>query len=185
MTQNEQLTALRLARNAIESELLRSPLGRLEQLPPVFKEEAAVFVTIKTKEGNLRGCIGSLIAHRSLYEDIVENAIASAFNDPRFPPLNIIELPFIKIEISLLHAPTEVVYSGAADLLAKIEKDRDGLIIKHGGSQATFLPSVWDEISQKEEFLSRLCEKAGLEANFWQSGELEVFAYKADKLNEK
>lgn len=185
MTENDKLAALRLARNAIESELLRSPLARLDQLPPSFTEPAAVFVTIKTKEGNLRGCIGSLAAHRSLYEDIVDNAIASAFRDPRFPPLNIIELPFVKIEISLLSAPSELSYDGAADLLSKIERGKDGLIIKHENAQATFLPAVWDDIAQKEVFLSKLCEKAGLEPSFWQSGKLEVFKYSADKINEK
>ena len=71
MTESEKLTALRLARNAIESELLRTPAVRADQLPEVFGQKGAVFVTLKTKEGALRGCIGSLIAHRSLQEDIV------------------------------------------------------------------------------------------------------------------
>lgn len=184
MTESEKLVALRLARNAIESELLKTPLGRLDQLPAVFSESGAVFVTLKTKEGALRGCIGSLIAHRSLYEDIIENSVSSAFRDPRFPPLNITELPFIKIEISLLHAPSKVVYSSPAELLDKITPFESGLIIKYGDHQATFLPSVWEEIPQKEEFISRLCQKAGLEANFYKSGKLEVYTYRADKFSE-
>jgi uncharacterized protein len=185
MTESEKLTALRLARNAIESELLRSPLGRKDQLTPLFSEEGAVFVTIKTKEGALRGCVGSLIAHRSLYDDIIENSLSSAFKDPRFPPLNITELPFIKIEISLLKTPSELNYSGADDLLNKIVPNEDGLIIKYEDAQATFLPSVWEEISQKEEFISRLCQKAGLEADFWKSGKLEIYVYKAEKFSEQ
>ncbi len=184
MTESEKLAALRLARNAIESELLRTPLGRLEQLPAVFGEKGAVFVTLKTKEGALRGCIGSLLAHRTLYEDIVENAILSAFHDPRFPPLNITELPFIKIELSLLHTPVELVYQDANDLLSKLTPFEDGLIIKYEDYQATFLPSVWEEIPSKEEFISRLCQKAGLESDFWKSGKLEVYVYKADKFSE-
>ncbi len=184
MTESEKLVALRLARNAIESELLKTPLGRLDQLPAVFSEKGAVFVTLKTKEGALRGCIGSLIAYRSLYEDIVENSVSSAFRDPRFPPLNITELPFIAIELSLLHVPSEVVYSSPAELLSKITPFDNGLIIKYEEYQATFLPSVWEEIPQKEEFISRLCQKAGLEADFWKNGKLEVYIYGADKFSE-
>ncbi len=185
MTESEKLTALRLARNAIESELLRSPLGRRDQLPASFDEEGAVFVTLKTKEGALRGCVGSLIAHRSLYEDIIENSLSSAFKDPRFPPLNITELPFIKIELSLLQTPAELTYSSGEDLLNKITPNEDGLIIKYEEHQATFLPSVWEELPQKEEFISRLCQKAGLEPDFYKSGKLEVYTYKADKFSEQ
>lgn len=184
MTESEKLAALRLARNAIESELLRTPLGRLDQLPPVFGEKGAVFVTLRTKEGSLRGCIGSLIAYRTLYEDIVDNAIGSAFRDPRFPPLNITELPFIKIELSFLQEPHKLSYQDGADLLSKIVPYEDGIIIKYEDYQATFLPSVWDELPSREEFISRLCQKAGLESDFYKSGKLEVYTYKADKFGE-
>lgn len=184
MTENEKLMALRLARNAIESELLRTPAVRADQLPEVFRQKGAVFVTLKTKEGALRGCIGSLIAYRSLQEDIVENAISSAFHDPRFPPMNITELPFIKIELSLLHEPVELTYTTAYELLSKITPMEDGLIIKFEEYQATFLPSVWEEIGSKEEFISKLCQKAGLDADFWRSKKLEVYVYKAEKIIE-
>lgn len=184
MTESEKLTALRLARNAIESELLRTPVVRADQLPEVFGQKGAVFVTLKTKEGALRGCIGSLIAHRSLQEDIVENALSSAFHDPRFPPMNITELPFIKIELSLLHEPVELAYTTADELLSKITPKEDGIIIKYEDYQATFLPSVWEEIPSKEEFISRLCQKAGLESDFYKSGKLEVYVYKAEKISE-
>lgn len=184
MTESEKLTALRLARNAIESELLRTPAVRADQLPEVFGQKGAVFVTLKTKEGALRGCIGSLIAHRSLQEDIVENALSSAFHDPRFPPMNITELPFIKIELSLLHEPVQLAYMTADELLSKITPKEDGIIIKYEDYQATFLPSVWEEIPSKEEFISRLCQKAGLESDFYKSGKLEVYVYKAEKISE-
>jgi len=184
MTEGDKLTALRLARNAIESELLGTPAVRADQLSDVFSQNGAVFVTIKTKEGNLRGCIGSLIAHRSLYEDIVENAKSSAFSDPRFPPMNITELPFVKIELSFLSEPERIETTGGSDLLSKITPSKDGLIIKHEEYQATFLPSVWDELPGKEEFISRLCQKAGLPADFWKSGQLEVYRYGAEKFNE-
>lgn len=185
MSEDEALIAVRLARNAVESELLRSPLARIEQLPQEFADLGAVFVTIKSKDdGALRGCIGSLIAHRSLYDDIIANAKASAFQDPRFPPMIKEELAFIKFELSLLSAPKKIIYNNAEDLLSKINQYMDGIIIKYHDSQATFLPSVWSELPQKEIFLARLCEKARLPRDFWTSGALEVYSYQAQKIDE-
>jgi uncharacterized protein len=185
MNENESLVAIRLARSAIESELLDKSVPSEDLLPDLFKEYGAVFVTLKNRADNsLRGCIGSLIAHRSLYEDIVANAISSAFNDPRFPSLDKNELPNIKIEISLLSSPKQLIYTDAADLLSKITPKIDGLIIKYQEYQATFLPSVWDEVPLREQFLSLLCKKAGLDAEFYKSGNLEVYTYQAEKFEE-
>ena len=185
MSESEGLLAVRLARHCVESELLHTPLAYIEQLPPAFAQAGAVFVTIKSRDdGALRGCIGSLIAYRSLYEDIVNNAQASAFRDPRFPPMIKEELPFIKFELSFLSEPKRLLYGSYEDLLNKITPKIDGIIIKYGHNQATFLPSVWDELPQKEQFLSRLCEKAGLLRDFWKSGELEVYVYQAHKIEE-
>lgn len=174
MTESEKLTALRLARNAIESELLRTPLARLDQLPPLFAEEGAVFVTLKNRDGSLRGCIGSLLAHRSLYEDIVENSISSAFKDPRFMPLSVSELPNIKIELSLLKTPVELAYDSADELLSKITPMEDGVIIKFEEYQATFLPSVWEEIPQKRSLSQGYAKKPDLTPTF---GEAENSRY--------
>jgi uncharacterized protein len=185
MNENESLVAIRLARGAIESELLDKSIPSVELLPDVFKEVGAVFVTLKNRPDNsLRGCIGSLIAHRLLYEDIVANAISSAFNDPRFPSLDKNELANIKIEISILSAPKKLVYKDAADLLSKITPKVDGLIVKYQEYQATFLPSVWDEVPLKEQFLSLLCKKAGLDSDFYKKGDLEVYTYQAEKFEE-
>jgi AmmeMemoRadiSam system protein A len=185
MSENETLLAVRLARNAVESELLRSPLAYIEQLPAVFRQNGAVFVTIKSREdGALRGCIGSLIAYRSLYEDVVANAKASAFEDPRFPPMIKEELPFIRFELSILSQPKRIFYESSDDLLNNIYQNIDGLVIKYNSSQATFLPSVWLELPNKEEFLSRLCEKARLPRDFWRGGALEVYSYQAQKIDE-
>lgn len=184
MTENEKLTALRLSRNSLESELLGAPPARVDALQEIFSEPGAVFVTLKNRDKSLRGCIGSLIPYRSLFEDIVENSIASAFRDPRFPPLSKFELTQVKIEISILTTPSEISYKNGAELLSKITAGVDGLIIKYGDYQATFLPSVWDEIPKKEDFVSRLCQKAGLEPDFYKSGKLEVYSYRADKFSE-
>lgn len=185
MTQNEALVGIRLARAAIESEIFNKELPNIDVLPSNFKENGAVFVTLKNRsDSSLRGCIGSLIAHRPLHEDIISNAVSSAFNDPRFEPLKTEELGKIKIELSILTEPKKLHYSGVDDLLFKITPKVDGLIIKSDDKQATFLPSVWEEIAQKEEFLSLLCRKAGLAGDFYKSGELDVYTYSAEKFEE-
>jgi len=185
MTENEALVAIRLARGAIESEVLNRELPNLELLPSRFKENGAVFVTIKKRSDNsLRGCIGSLIAHRSLAEDIVSNAISSAFSDPRFEPMRMEELGNIRLELSILSEPSRIHYSDTDDLLSKITPKEDGLIIKFEDAQATFLPSVWEEIPQTEQFLSLLCKKAGLDGEFYKSGKLDVYVYRAEKYEE-
>jgi hypothetical protein len=185
MTENEALVVIRLARGAIESELFNKSLPTIDMLPSNFKDNGAVFVTLKNRSDNsLRGCIGSLIAHRPLYDDIISNAVSSAFNDPRFEPLKADELAKIKIEISLLTEPRKLHYEGTTDLLSKITPNSDGLIIKFEDRQATFLPSVWEEIQDIEQFLSLLCRKAGLTADFYKSGDLDVYLYKAMKFEE-
>lgn len=178
MTEQEGLLALKLARSAIDSELIRTPLPEIDKLPQLFQESGAVFVTIKKlPQKSLRGCIGSLIAHRDLYTDIVENAKAAAFGDPRFPPMSKDELSQVKLELSVLTTPKPLEYDSTTDLLTKIQAGIDGVIIKHDGYQATFLPSVWQELPQKEQFLSHLCAKAGLAQDFYTTGNLEVYTY--------
>ena len=185
MTENEALVAIRLARGAIESEIFNRNLPSCELLPPRFKENGAVFVTIKNRANNsLRGCIGSLIAYRPLYDDIMTNAISSAFSDPRFEPLKLEELHLVKLELSILSEPKRINYSSFDDLLSKITPNVDGLIVKYEDKQATFLPSVWSEIPETEQFLMHLCEKAGLESQFYKTGKLDVYIYKAEKFEE-
>ncbi len=128
---------------------------------PELQEKRAVFVTLNL-DGHLRGCIGSLIPHRSLIDDIISNAKSAAFRDPRFPPLTLEEFEKIEMEISLLSIPYELEYKDVADLKAKIRVGIDGVILQHHNNQATFLPSVWEQVSNFEEFFSYLCKKAGL-----------------------
>jgi AmmeMemoRadiSam system protein A len=126
-------------------------------------EKGAVFVTLNTKSNhNLRGCIGSIIAHRSLIDDLIHNAKSAAFNDPRFHPLSKEEFDNIVIDISLLTPPQEVTYSNVEDLKQKIHPNIDGVIIKDSTHQATFLPQVWKELPTFELFMAHLCQKAGI-----------------------
>ena len=94
------------------------------------------------------------------------------------------ELKDIKIEISILTLPKKVQYNGGDDLLAKLNPNKDGVIIKKGFYSATFLPQVWEQLPKREDFLSHLCAKAGLEPNQWQKGDLDVEVYNAIILEE-
>lgn len=134
---------------------------KFEKAPEVFNELGASFVTLE-KNGNLRGCIGSILAHRRLIDDLVKNAQNSAFSDPRFQPLRKDEFKDLSIDVSLLSTPEKMDFKDEADLLAQIRPFIDGIIIKDGGYQAVYLPSVWEQLPEKDVFLSSLKIKAGM-----------------------
>ena len=153
----------------------------LEQLPSL-KDEAATFVTL-TIDGNLRGCIGSLIARRSLIEDIKSNAYSAAFEDPRFHPLTKDEYNNIKIEISLLSEPLKLDYIDFKDLKTKLIPNKHGVILKLGVHQATFLPQVWEQLPDFETFMYHLYNKANLDLKE-QSVLPEIYTYTVEKIEE-
>jgi len=134
---------LAIARHAIaETFGLASPLDRDEliELHPWLGNPGAVFVTLNENH-HLRGCIGSIVAHRPLIDDLIHNAKAAAFSDPRFSPLRKEELDKISLEVSLLTPPKELPYTTIADLRQKIRPGIDGVILRLGNQQATYLPS--------------------------------------------
>lgn len=153
-----------LARNAIGRHFAAAP-HPVAPLPE-FSALAATFVTL-TQSGQLRGCIGSLEAHRPLAEDVAENAVAAAFRDPRFVPLPADEFLQTRIEVSLLETPRAMTCSDEADLLRQLRPDLDGLILRFGNHRATFLPQVWESLPEPRRFLHQLKLKAGLPADFW------------------
>ena len=181
LNSKEKKFCVSLAKKSIEN-FLRSGIsvklneGELDDVPKKLREIKACFVTL-TINNELRGCIGHLNAVQPLYEDIIENACAAAFFDPRFSPLDEKEFSSLNVEVSILTEPKKVFFKDSADLLKKIVAGRDGLIISKSGHSATFLPSVWDEINSKEEFLSHLCQKAGLMPDEWERGGMEVQRY--------
>ena len=134
--------------------------------PQVFNQIGASFVTLE-KNNNLRGCIGSIIAHRSLILDIVMNAKNSAFNDPRFNPVQREEVEQLKIAVSILSEPKPIKFTDENDLLNQMRPNIDGIIIKDGNYQAVYLPSVWEQLPDKKEFLNTLKIKAGLNPNYF------------------
>ena len=144
---------------------------------PQLKEPGAAFVTINKRHNNqLRGCIGSLQAYRPLYEDIIANAQAAALHDPRFPPLKPEELKDINIEVSVLSEPKPISYADKEDLRKKITPFKDGVILKLGSHQATYLPQVWEQLPDFDHFFGSLCQKAGLDTNCLdQHPEIQVY----------
>lgn len=131
-----------------------------------WSKPGATFVTI-TMDGELRGCIGSLLARRPLAEDLIGNARAAAFNDPRFPPLTAQEFPHICIEVSVLSEPVPVRLSTRDEALAALGAGRDGWILIWHEHQSTFLPQVWEQLPDPAAFLDHLLVKAGLPPGFW------------------
>jgi len=154
-----------------------------KNLPAVFNEKRENFVTL-TIQGNLRGCIGHIIPQESLIEGIRENAVNAAFRDPRFGPLTRDEWKNVHVEISILTEPKPLAYTDGKDLLNKLRPGIDGVILKKGFHQSTFLPQVWDQLPDKKAFLNHLCLKAGLSGNAWEKGDLEVSTYQVQAFEE-
>ena len=180
---------LNIARIAIKEEFLGHKeltdevKQRLIAMYPDLAKPGAVFVTINERS-SLRGCIGSLVAHRPLIEDVIENAKAAAFGDPRFPPLTPEEFDKITIEISILSEPKPLDYTDIKDLRKKIVPKRDGVVLKLDGRQATFLPQVWEELPDFDTFFAHLCLKAGLPANCLEYHP-QIFVYHVEKFSEE
>jgi len=145
-------------------------------------EHAATFVTLN-RHGRLRGCIGSLQAHRPLLEDLRANAKAAAFLDPRFEPLTQTEFLTTRVEVSLLSSAETMSVASEQDALEQIRPGIDGLILQHAERRATFLPQVWESFNEPIEFLRQLKVKAGLGATFW-AADVKLARYTVVKYSE-
>ena len=183
MTKNKGTILLSLARTAITERLGVSQQTDICTDFGWLYETGACFVTLQ-KEGSLRGCIGSIEAHRPLLEDLRTNAVSAAFHDPRFPPLDESELEAVDIEVSLLTPLQPLPVSSEADAVAKLEPFRDGVVLKYDAHRGTFLPQVWEQLPQPEQFLVHLKQKAGLSADFWHEN-VELFRYTVEKYAER
>lgn len=173
-------TLVGIARGSIDGALS----GRAYAAPDAawLRQHGATFVTL-TREGRLRGCIGSLEAQRPLRIDVAENAIAAAFRDPRFPQLVREEWSSCRVEVSLLSAPKPIEFADDADLLAQLEPGVDGVILEAGGRRATFLPQVWESLPDRRAFMIELARKAGLPGDI-RLRSCRVSRYRVDKFHE-
>jgi len=158
---------LQMARAAISTALGRPARGPEDDAR--LQAPGACFVTL-TQRGELRGCIGSLEARRSLQEDVKANAVAAALHDMRFAPLRLAELADTDIEVSVLSPMQPIHFDGEADALAQLRPGVDGVVFTHGAHRSTFLPQVWDQLPTAGEFMAHLKRKAGLPADFWSDG---------------
>ncbi|MCB1960427.1 MAG: AmmeMemoRadiSam system protein A [Rhodocyclaceae bacterium] len=154
---------LQRARQAIEHRL---GLAAAPDDDAVLGDRGACFVTL-TRNGQLRGCMGSLKPHRSLAEDVAANAEAAALRDPRFAPLTAQDWPGVRVEVSLLGRAEFLDEKDEAAVLARLRPGQDGVIFFNGCQQATFLPQVWEQLPAPRDFLRALKQKAGLPADFW------------------
>jgi hypothetical protein len=154
-------TLIEIAKGAIANGLGLSSVPVQRNHRPWLVQPGASFVTL-TKDGQLRGCIGSLSATRPVGEDVASNARAAAFQDPRFPKLQREEWPHCRVEVSLLSAPKSIPFGDEAELLSQIRAGEDGLILECDGKRATFLPQVWEGLPDRRQFLEELMKKAGL-----------------------
>jgi len=170
-----------LARRSIEDALAgRATEVDVDALPERLRRPGASFVTLE-RDGELRGCIGSIEARRPLAEDVVENARAAAFYDPRFPPLERRELGGLDIHLSVLTPSEPLPAASEAELLAALAPGEDGLILEEGPRRSTFLPQVWESLPEPRDFLRQLKRKAGLPPDHW-SPDLRFRRYRVETI---
>ena len=171
---------LPLARAAIAAQLGLSHTASEDR--PWLKMSGACFITL-TLESKLRGCIGTLRAHRPLVEDVKANAVAAAFRDPRFPPLAGGEFSSVALEISVLSALEPLRFSDEPDALRQLRAGVDGVVFEYGHHTGTFLPQVWEDFKEPSDFLAHLKNKAGLPPDFWDV-EVRLSRYTVSKWRE-
>ncbi|MBN1210476.1 MAG: AmmeMemoRadiSam system protein A [Myxococcaceae bacterium] len=161
------LTLLALARAAVDESLDGPPV----QVPsePWLAQPGACFVTLR-KGGELRGCIGSIEAHRPLSVDVLENARGAAHRDPRFQPLQRNELDGVRFEVSLLSALERVEVETQQEAVAKLRPGVDGVLLQWGPHRGVFIPKMWRQLPDPVQFLAFLRKKAGLPRGEWLSG---------------
>jgi len=161
-SEKKEYLLLRLAHRSIQNvfDARKENFQDLEQsIPKEYLERKGSFVTL-TISGRLRGCIGNITSTKTVFQGIIDNSKFAAFQDPRFDELTEKEFENTNIEISLLSTPEKC-------LLSDIKKG-DGVIIKQGVASAVYLPQVWEQLPDKDSFLTSLCEKAGLEGNCYK-----------------
>lgn len=165
---------------------IANALGRTQQAPDNeawLQDAGACFVTL-TRQGQLRGCIGSLEARRPLLQDVKANAVAAALKDSRFAPLTLAELDSTDVEVSLLSPLQALRFDSEADALAQLRPGVDGIVFEFEYHRSTFLPQVWEQLPATAEFMAQLKRKAGLPAEFWAPG-VRLYRYTVSKWKEQ
>ncbi len=188
MNDKDKALLLDVARTSIKSHLHKEEhfsMPKQRDHNAHLWEKKGCFVTL-TSRGQLRGCIGTIEPVDPLIKSVHLNALNAAFYDPRFFPLSVEEYPDIHIEISVLTVPTELHYTTPDDLLSRVKPCVDGIILQLNNRRATFLPQVWEELSNPEDFFTQLSLKAGLGPNDWKHNpNMKIFTYQVEKFAEE
>jgi AmmeMemoRadiSam system protein A len=169
-----------LARGALQAHFRGEPLPRLaSDRAEAFGQPRALFVTLR-RQGRLRGCIGTLAPEGDLSRMVPKFTLRAAFDDPRFPPLSVEELPECEIELSILTPPVAL---GSPE---EIVIGRDGLILEAKGRSGLLLPQVATEWGfERERFLAEVSRKAGLPAGAWKEPGARLWVFQAEVFGEK
>lgn len=185
LTPEEGKQLVAIARRSLEETLKNGRMYEVDlaALPERLRAKGASFVTL-TQHGNLRGCIGSAIAHQPLALDVRDNAVKAALADPRFPPMTAEELPFTKIEVSVLSPLRRVDFREPDELLTQLQPGRDGVLLVQGLRRGLFLPQVWEKLPDKVTFLQQLSLKAGLDPDAWKDQNTEIYVFQVQEFHE-
>ena len=181
-TERDQL--LQIARQSIRNGLRGGDVLEvaLHEVPDALTSRLGVFVTL-TQRDSLRGCIGSMQSTEPLAQSVAESAHGAAFHDPRFPALTAHELEQVVIEISILSPMEPLATTSRSDLLSTLRAEVDGLLLQDRHYRSTFLPKVWQQLPDPEDFLNHLLAKAGLPTDHW-STTLQFYRYRTVSFNE-
>ncbi len=181
-TKSEQEQLLHIARETLVAITHQKPPPNIDlvQLSPALRAERACFVTLRHRYTDaLRGCTGTLVARSPLAQEVVITTRQTAFNDHRFAPVQAAEVPDLHIEISVLTPMEPLDYSDANDLVRKLRPGIDGVTLEYGQRRATFLPQVWERVTEPTTFLNMLSNKMGLEASAWRQVKMRVSTYQS------
>ncbi len=177
LSKQHQQILLTIARQSIENGFRTgNPLSvNLREFPPELIKAGATFVSLK-KNHLMRGCVGMLEAIFPLVEDVAENAFSAAFKDPRYPPIQKKDIADLDILISVLSDPEQMNFSSEKCLLEQLRPKIDGLILHDNEYREAFLPTEWERLPSKDQFLRHLKNKAGLPADYW-SDTVKVYRF--------
>ena len=170
-------TLIGIARQAIA--MSERPAPRASWPDAWLGDRGASFVTLRLDE-DLRGCIGSVDAHRALGDDVAHNAFAAAYRDPRFAPVAEDERGRLVVEVSVLSARVPMNVATQEEALAAMRPGIDGIYLEYNGLTSTFLPQVWESLADPLDFLCELRRKAGLPARFWHE-QIRLSRYTVEK----
>lgn len=178
LTQDEKNILLEAARQSILSAFGENPPDEVDyEHYPLLEEQEGAFVTL-TINDELRGCIGYILSTMTLFETVCDAAMQAAFNDPRFSAVSKNELQFINIEISVLSVP--VTISSYEEIIV----GKHGILLDES-NRAVLLPQVaTDHNYDRYQFLTALCEKAGIGSFTWQERELTIKVFSATIFSE-